>query len=146
MWPESPRPKGKFEGNLVAVDPGVTTGMAFRINGKVHTLHIVGEHRAVLDLLKDAQMLVYERFATGGMLSGFGLETIELGAAIRGYCYAKGIPCYASTPQYRYSHMSRAKAYLERKYGKKITSTSLERHEVDALAHLLAWEWHNIND
>lgn len=123
---------------LIAVDPGITTGMAFHIGSTLQTCVAVSAVE-VLEMLDGADLVVVERFQTGGRLSGYGLETIELVGTIKGYCYAKQIECQVVTPQARYVCMAQALS-ME---GSVITKSAVSKHEVDALAHLLAWETRN---
>lgn len=112
--------------------------MAFRIDGALHTC-VAFSPTETLDMLELAQHVVVERFQTSGRLSGPGLETIELVGAIMGYCYARNIPLSIASPQMRYSHMRDAQAAV----GVLIEPSHVAKHEVDALAHLLAWEYRN---
>lgn len=120
---------------LIAVDPGITTGMAFWVNGQVRTCVAYNE-KEVVELLEGAKAVVVERFATAGRLSGYGLQTIELVGTIRGWCWAKGVEFFIATPQQRYPRMSEAEASV----GWIITPSKVAKHEVDALAHLLAFD------
>jgi hypothetical protein len=115
--------------------------MAFRINGELKTC-VAFSPDQVLEMLEGADQVVVERFATSGRLSAPGLETIELVGAIRGWCFANKTPCEMATPTMRYSHMRDAKN--AEGHGKLIELNETSRHEVDALAHLLAWEFRNV--
>lgn len=125
---------------LMAIDPGITTGMAFRIDGKLATC--VGySDEDVIDLIHDLDVVVIERFATAGRLSAPGLLTIELVGQVRGWCRAQGIRCDVATPQARYMYMQEAYNNIGR--GKLIEPSKVQQHERDALAHLLSWEYRN---
>lgn len=125
---------------LCAIDPGITTGMAFRIGGKLATC--VGySDEEVLDLIHDVDVVVIERFATAGRLSAPGLITIELVGQVRGWCRAQGIHCETAIPQARYAYMQEAINNIG--VGKLIEPSRVQQHERDALAHLLSWEFRN---
>lgn len=123
---------------IAAVDPGITTGMAFRINGKLVTC--VGYNdEEVLDLLHDLDFVIVERFQTAGRLSAPGLITIELVGAIKGWLRHQDIPYEIATPQARYAFMTEAFANIG--VGKIIEPSKVAKHQRDALAHLLAAEY-----
>lgn len=140
IYPKSPQPTPSIDLRLVGIDPGYTTGMAFRIDGDLHTLVSYNDDD-VLKMLKGVQMVVVERFATAGRLSAPGLFTIELVGQIVGWCKALKVPYELATPQARYAFMDYAKSQVGP--GKLIERSKVSRHETDALAHLLAWEYRN---
>jgi hypothetical protein len=119
---------------ILAIDPGLSTGVALRSNGTLTTttLH---SNEAVWALFNKSHVnvVVIERFATAGRLSSPGLATIELVGSIKGICYIQGILLHVHVPQFRYAWMDRAKALLQGVEAHTV-------HEVDALAHLLAYE------
>jgi hypothetical protein len=109
--------------------------MAFYAGGEIHTCVGYNE-KEVIELLEGAKTVVVERFATAGRLSSYGLQTIELVGTIRGWCWAKGVEFFTATPQQRYPRMGLA----EQAVGWIITPSTVAKHEVDALAHLLAFD------
>lgn len=138
-YPKSPA-QSPTSIRLCAIDPGITTGMAFRLDGKLHTC--VGYNdEEVLDLLYNLDFVVVERFQTAGRLSTPGLITIELVGAIKGWLRAQGIPFEIATPQARYAFMT--EAYNNIGVGRVIEPSNVAKHQRDALAHLLSWEYRN---
>lgn len=122
---------------LIAVDPGYTTGMAFRLpNGKLMTCVCTSKDE-VLEMIETwAELVIIERFATGGTLSAPGLHTIELGAEIIGWCKAKKLAWLYRAPMQRYGGMPFARGAV----GHIMPSSPTAKHEIDALAHIFAFE------
>lgn len=122
---------------LIAVDPGYTTGMAFRDpDGQLVTC-VCTTRDEVLEMISGwVDLVIIERFATGGTLSAPGLHTIELGAEIVGYCKALKINWLYRAPTQRYSGMPFARGAV----GHIMPSSPTAKHEVDALAHIFAYE------
>lgn len=116
---------------VMAIDPGLSIGVATNWPG--YNTCVFHDKYDLLTLIGNQlpDVVVVERFATGGRLSSYGLATIELVGIIQGYCFAKGIRFVTQTPSSRKAFMSDAK-------GLKITTGP---HELDALAHLLEWEY-----
>ena len=116
---------------LLAIDPGLTSGIAVKMNGKytAFTLDIVTQ---VYDLIANTQWtaLAYESFSSAGNINAAGHATIRLTGAIEAICYLHKIPYFVHSPQNRYAFMQRSKALL----GKVIV------HQQDAMAHLLLLE------
>lgn len=122
---------------LIAVDPGYTTGMAFRDpDGQLVTC-VCTTRDEVLEMIGSwAELVIIERFATGGTLSAPGLHTIELGAEIVGWCKALKINWLYRAPMQRYGGMPYARGAV----GHIMPSSPTAKHEVDALAHIFAYE------
>lgn len=118
---------------VLALDPGVTTGAAFR-ETNIHTL-ILGTPEAVYSWIEDRNWdaVVYESFYTGNRINKYGLATVKLIGGILALCWYKNINTYERPPQAKIAFMNDAK---------KITT---REHEVDALAHLLSWEYKYAN-
>ena len=129
---------------IVAVDPGPHIGVAIRYNDG--TLDVRMLHNELLEFMDVIMQLkpdeiVVERFATGGRMSGYGHETVEIVGVCRGLAFALGARFEKRTPQQRYAFMEQAHEQL------KIGRSKLRSHEVDALAHLLSWEhWRNASE
>lgn len=139
-YPTLPLGAAFTKGNLVAIDPGITTGYAARIQGKLFSC-VCFTPEEVLDLIEGAHTVVYERFATSGRISSYGLETVELVGMITGFCYARKIKTVRATPTMRYTHMNAAALMVGR--GKLIEPSKVQQHQIDSLAHLLAFEYRN---
>lgn len=116
---------------LLALDPGVVTGCAVKMNSayKAFTLDVVTQ---VYELINDTQWtaVTYESFSSAGNINTYGHATIRLTGAIEAICHLHKIPFFVHSPQNRYAYLPKAKALL----GKVII------HQVDALAHLLLLE------
>lgn len=144
-YPASPAQK-PTKLRIIAVDPGITTGMAFRVNGKLATCVSFSEDE-VLDLIRDADIVVVEKFATAGRISMPGLVTTELVGSIRGWVRAHNkltphqTQFETATPQQRWAFMNEAIDNIGR--DKLIEPSRVAKHERDALAHLFAWEYRN---
>lgn len=144
---------------VLAVDPGITTGLAYRDDsGLVWTDEAKASDDVIAQMLEfQPAIVVVERFATSGRMSGYGLETIELVGRLTGAAQAvtaiaeqtirnKG-PVYGfmcsmvvQYPQYRKSMQDKAKNHSAPSlHGRR---SHAGRHEADALAHLLAYQWH----
>ncbi len=108
--------------------------MAFYVEGQIRTC-VAFSDREVLELLDGAKLVIIERFATSGRISSYGLQTVELVGAIKGWCWSRGVDFHLSTPTQRYPQMGVA----EQAVGSIITPSKFAKHEVDALAHLLAY-------
>lgn len=110
--------------------------MAFRLEGELHTIAVTTNDE-VLKMIRKMEFVVFEQFATSGRLSSPGLATIMLCGMIVGWCKALKIPYEAAIPQNRYTFMKEAQGAV----GGLIVPSNVAKHEVDALAHLLAWEY-----
>lgn len=122
---------------IVAIDPGAHVGIAIREDDGTLSVGMIHNNIGVvagkiLDLNPD--VIVVERFATGGRLSRYGHETIEIVGVCRGLAYACVSKFVIQTPQFRIAFMAEARKQI----GKGAT-----QHAYDALAHLLSWEYHN---
>lgn len=88
----------------------------------------------VLDQHKP-QVCVFENFASGGLISKDGQATIRLIGAIELACHILHIQTVLQMPQERYGQLAQARLMIKQR-GKTPVS-----HEVDALAHLLTYEY-----
>jgi hypothetical protein len=120
---------------LMAIDPGVSTGAAFKIDDNYHTCTIT-EAKELWDLIKNFKpdRIAFETFATGGQVDRNMLHTIELVGSIHGICYVLGIPFHGQQPQTRRSFIPPARRLL-------VAQAGATKHEEDALAHLLLLEY-----
>lgn len=118
---------------IIAIDPGGTTGVAIYADGEYATMTL--PINDVMQQLNDWAMpdvFVVEFFATAGRLSRYGLATIDLVGQIKGYCFAKNIPCVTQSPMSRKAWVLPAEKVLR---GRPHVI-----HETDALAHLLEYQ------
>jgi len=123
---------------LMAIDPGPHTGMAVWLPSygyKAQMTQDMDEVRTWIDdLIPD--VLIIERFATAGRISVDGLFTVDLVGQVKGMVWLLNkrgchIDLKVRTPSQRRAFMFEAREM-------KITEGP---HELDALAHLLAWKW-----
>lgn len=134
----------KVEDRIVAIDPGLTTGIAYRmvLNEGEPPEVWTDESKTLEDLLEQLrenqiQVVVVERFATSGRISRYGLETVEIVGALRGFAWCHNIQLVKQTPQSRRSWIDDANAHPGASlHGRKKHEG---RHERDALAHLLQY-------
>lgn len=127
---------------ICAVDPGLTTGMAYRFDhggwGTVSVPRSMEE--VVLKQLEGFQpkIIIIETFVGMGYLSKYGIETMELIGAIKFWCIWRGAELVRRTNVQRKPMIPTALDLLrERNKALKVKFTD---HEMDALSHLLSWE------
>lgn len=109
--------------------------MALRLpDGSFHTITVrdPGELWEFFTEPNTPDFVVFEIFATGGRVDKYMIYTIELVGGIKAVCYALNIRSFAHSPQRRNPWLKQAETLLARREHTK--------HEVDALAHLLAFE------
>lgn len=125
--------------DVLAIDPGNHTGVAYRTsNGKWAALMIYESPPRIFEFLKKKPMvLVIETFHTAGRISKDGLYTVRLIGGIEAIAYENGVPIVEHEPYIRMSYLQQAKELLLEQRGRRIGFTD---HEMDALAHLLAYE------
>lgn len=123
---------------IIALDPGGTTGIAYRVTGEsVRTLVVFDEYQ-LYDWIEHRhdtiEQIIVENFVTGGTISSDGLDAVRKVGGILALAYLYGIPVDLRNSNTRYAFIPKAKAHL------KETKPNHVIHEVDALAHLLQWE------
>jgi hypothetical protein len=155
-------PKAVTLPRVLAVDPGVSTGLAWTTPSTpagaqlfttrvIKTESLAHSDKAVLEIVRQHwDMVLVEKFATSGQLSKYGLYTIELVGACAALAWATGAELRIQPPQYRYPWLDVAARALN--YGHTAPGVmgaprvvKLKDggghliHEVDALAHLLGY-------
>lgn len=115
--------------NYIAIDPGLTTGVALKLETVYKTLTVTTPEE-VWDLINQLKWdyIICENFTTAGRISGYGLHTVRIIGGIQAICHLKGLELSLRMPQHRRSKQAKA------------DKMATVIHERDALAHLLAWE------
>lgn len=123
----------------MACDPGGTTGIALKVPAGIFTIAEPEKQNVWLRVSEFAQscdlngVVLVEQFASVWN-DQHRIKTIELVGAIEAICWQWKIRCVRRTPQHRYPKMNEAKEWLKKRGGSSM------KHEIDALAHILAWE------
>lgn len=131
--------------NILAIDPGGTTGIAVRVGEWLNTC-VMKSPEEVFDLLQQHKdvlnVVVIENFAAQD-ISKYGLHTVRIVGGVYALCYINKIEYVLHTPQDRYPFKEESKQWLETsKRGKGIRYMV---HELDALAHLFRLEYDRRN-
>lgn len=118
---------------ILAIDPGVSTGIAAR-NGSNIITAVLKQSEQVYDLFtaNRPDIVVCEQFGTT-LISKYGLHTVRLIGGIQALCYVYKIVLIQQPPQRRYPYLQEATNLL------RATNKKYLIHEVDATAHLLAY-------
>lgn len=107
---------------------------------------ITTEHLAVWRMIRNPiyawQHVICENFATSGMISREGLQTLRIIGGIQDACDAAGIPLTMEWPTERRWKLDDAAALLKA-WAKATGTIGITPHQKDALAHLLNWESKN---
>lgn len=134
---------------VVAIDPGISTGVAIHKIGYDHDgqaqasadideyiMLVVTEVPKLWDILQahKPEAIVVENFAAGGLISKDGQATIRLVGAMELAAHILGCRFVLQFPAERKAFMPAARQMIQQR-GKTPIS-----HEVDGLAHLLLYE------
>ena len=131
----------------IALDPGISTGYAARHdNGAWATATLSpGAATDLRDTLQwllldreNVEEVVIETFASRGLISAYGIETIELIGAVRGICSIRNIAVVRQTPTQRLMLEPTATELLRER--RRTLGARYTNHEISALAHLLRRE------
>lgn len=127
--------------NLLAIDPGGTTGLAMQLNSPDRQQRLVktattDTPEQLFDIVAEYKWdaVIIERFVTAGRMSKYGLYTIELVGGVRALCHAYGVPFQVRQAQNRKAFQDVAHNFLMN------SGVKFVDHEEDALAHLLSWK------
>jgi hypothetical protein len=80
-------------------------------------------------------VVVVERFVTAGRISRHGLDTVEIQGSVFGLAWVLGSQLYWQTPADRMPFLDEARKLI------RANRSKIQSHDVDAVAHLLRWEW-----
>lgn len=128
---------------ILAVDPGPHCGLAARLDDK--SLQHLMFHNDIKEVLKyiytlQPHVIVVERFATGGRISRDGLDTVEIQGAVLGLAYVMGSQLYWQSPMDRMAWHEEARKLIG------ANKSKIQSHAVDAVSHLLRWEYMELHD
>lgn len=119
---------------ILAIDPGITTGMAIKKDGEYivdSTKELEHVYKVIVSARNDLELVLIEDFTTGGRINAYGLHTVRVIGAVEALCWYFGIDYVIRTPISRYQGQAKAR-------GLKPKGTNA--HEFDALCHIVAWE------
>lgn len=123
---------------ILAVDPGQHCGLAARLSdgSLTHTM-IHNDLPATWDYIQRLQpnVIVVERFVTAGRIGRDGLDAVELQGSVFGIGWTMGSLVYVQTPIDRMPFLEEARTLIG------ANRTKIQSHAVDAVAHLLRWEF-----
>ncbi len=126
--------------NILSCDPGGTTGIAMQIVSPDRQQRLVqtmttSTPEELYDLVARYtwDTVLCERFSTAGRMSAIGIYTIQLVGGVHALCHQFKVQFIYRSPQNRKAFQDDAAKYL--------LPTKHVIHEVDALAHLLAWKY-----
>jgi hypothetical protein len=121
---------------VIAIDPGGTSGVAIRYpDGTIFTTACKApEEVYALIMLPGIEQVVIERFAAV-TISKYGLHTVRIVGGVYALCWEHKIPYTEHAPQHRYPFKKEAREILK---GRRVVI-----HEIEALEHLLRWEYDN---
>lgn len=123
---------------VLAIDPGVTAGIAVKILGEYNCVQSKTLDGVLVFLQPSLQWdyVIVELFATAGKISKYGLYTIEMVGAVAAMCKTNNYRLIRHPPQKRYAFLKQAHAIITEKH------LRMEgEHKMDALAHLLSFEY-----
>lgn len=152
MQPTVPCAESLRPTRIVAVDPGVTTGLAIydptlntyttlAIQPVTDVLAVVTlGYNCYTDRPTTPTVCVIEDFNTGGAISAHGLHTVRLIGAVEYACDLFDIPLFLQFPGERERCIQDARDLLAHMKPKHMA------HDVDALAHLLLYQLRTANN
>lgn len=126
---------------VVAIDPGGKSGIAASTDKMDYLTACVNTPEEVWTFIApNVHHVIYEEFGAE-TISKYGLHTVRIIGGILALCWKYNIPVTKHMPQKRLAFKTQAREILQHKrYTLKQTYMV---HELDALAHLLAWEHDN---
>lgn len=131
---------------IMGIDPGVSTGVAFAVEFTLadnttaawRYTSFTSTREEMWELIKDpVTQVVVEQF-DAQIISKYGLHTVEAVGGVMALCAREDIPVVRDTPQQRRPYIDKARTLVS---GGKY---HVQRHEVDAMSHVLFWLYHNV--
>lgn len=132
---------------LLAIDPGITTGIATYIRedgvGTYNTCVIPKSFEAVYSFITqmDWDVVILEGFATPGLIASYGIDTVELIGAIKALCWLRGMKLVVQYPIERRGNLEDAKRMMT----EVLKNKHYQTHERDALSHILTYMRKTVN-
>lgn len=124
----------------IAVDPGGHIGVAIRYDdGAIATFMTQNPEMLYVTLAYTTYEVVICEDFIAQHIDNYMRHTIRLVGAVQALAWSTKSPLAVQTPQTRKGFVKRAKTFLDLQKQKYVI------HEVDALAHLLAWEALNLS-
>lgn len=132
---------------IVWFDPGEHVGIAWRnpdgtLDAKMLHFDLPNTY-AFITKPPHPKIVGFEDFETAGNISKAGLYTVRVVGGIQALCLHYNIPCVLQIPQARYAFRTEAANILT---AQRKSSRKWVVHEMDALAHLLAFEQRQANE
>lgn len=134
----------------MAIDPGVSSGMAWRgLKGwtdDAYVTTVAPDPEKVYQTIQHIQpeILIVEWFITGQRLNEFSRRTIETCGGCEAMAFMVGAQLVKHTPKTRYPMMDEAERILIERWGPRGTTVkgrgTFTDHQQDALAHLLVYK------
>lgn len=122
---------------LMAIDPGVSTGIAFAISPRDDTTEwqystatCTNPEQLWEFIEPPVTHVIIERFAAQ-LIDKYGLHTVDVVGGAKALAWKHNMSWTIQTPQNRYPYLKLAKSLVTRK--------GHTRHEVDAMAQLLCY-------
>lgn len=126
---------------VLACDPGsANIGIAVRIHGLYDTCKGAVPEDLYQFFNNSIDLVIIEDFQAE-TISKYGISTIQIIGGAKALCWKMGIPIRVQQPQFRRAFIDDAKN-IRRRLNKEQHRVGLDGHECDALAHLLAFEYH----
>lgn len=125
-------------GNVLAIDPGGTIGIATTADGETFSTFTTTTAEELWWLVAAGawDMVLCENFAAQ-TISKYGLHTVRLVGGVQAVCLIKAVPLTMRTPQDRRAWQEFAQKHLEERRTR--TKERFVVHQADALAHLMSW-------
>lgn len=129
---------------VLGIDPGVSTGVAIAIESVEcgtnywHYISFTSTREDMWEMIKSpVTQVVVEEF-NAQLISKYGLHTVEAVGGVMALCARENIPVVRDTPQQRNPYIDKARTLVKNGY------LHANRHEVDAMSHVLFWLYHNV--